>query len=269
MMGRAFGLVSAHRGGAGRDRAAENKRSTLERAAGLGCEFVELDVQVTADEKLVLLHDGRLRISGRVVPVSSVRYETLVETLGDVVTLGEVATILAGRAGAHVDLKLVSAPECYDDPESTLEVKAVEQVLERLEPGGVVVTSQDDRSVRAVRTWAVVHAPELRVGLSLGRGVTSTGLLHFLPVKFSELFPRRRLESSGANLVVASKGLARMHVAGVARRLGLPLLVWTVDDGRGLRYWLSHERAWLVTTNVPSRALRLRARIETEHSARR
>lgn len=264
MTERVSGLVSAHRGGVGRDRAQENKRATLERAAGLGCELVEFDVQVTSDGQFVLLHDSRLTVSGRTVPVSSVRYETLVETLGDVVTLGEAAAILSGKAAAHVDLKLVSAPESYEQPESTLEVKAVQQVLEHLGPDGCIVTSQEDRSVRAVRDWAAVHAPGLLVGLSLGRGLVGVGPLRiFRP---SEVFPQRRLESSSANLVVADKGLARMRVAAVARRLGLPLLVWTVDSKRGLRYWLSDERAWLVTTNVPGRALALRARLETERS---
>jgi glycerophosphoryl diester phosphodiesterase len=36
------------------------------------------------------------------------------------------------------------------------------------------------------------------------------------------------------------------------------LLVWTVDDPVSLRYWLRPGRAWLVTTNVPGRALALR-----------
>jgi glycerophosphoryl diester phosphodiesterase len=260
---RDFGLVSAHRGGVGRNRAEENSRSALERATGLGCEYVEFDVQVTADGKHVLLHDSRVKVSGRVVPVSSVRYETLVATLGDVVTLGEAAEILRGKTAAHVDLKFVSAPGDYARPESTLEVKAVEKVLEHLGPGGFVVTSQEDRSVRAVRDWSAVHAPELLVGLSLGRSLADAGP-RILQVKLSEIFPQRRLESSRANLVVVSKGLARMRVAATARRLGLPLLVWTVDDERGLRRWLDHEGAWLVTTNDPSRALAVRARLKAE-----
>lgn len=189
------------------------------------------------------------------------RLETLLVTLGDV-TLREATEILRGKSAAHVDLKFASAPRDYARPEGTLEVKAVEQVLEHLGPCDVVVTSQDDRSVRAVRDWSQVHAPGLLVGLSLGRSLADAGL-RIVQVKLSEIFPRRRLESSRANLVVASKGLARLRVAGEARRLGLPLLVWTVDSERGLRHWLNHDRAWLVTTNDPSLALALRERFET------
>ncbi len=265
MTDRAYGLVSAHRGGAGRDRARENSRAALEQAAGLGCEFVEFDVQVTADGQYVLLHDGRVDVAGRHLPVRAVPYDTLVATLGEVVTLGEAAEILAGRAAAHVDLKLVSAPEAYARPENTLEVKAVETVLEHLGTSDVVVTSQDDRSVRALRDWSQVHAPGLLVGLSLGRSLADAGP-RYVQVRLSEIFPGRRLASSRANLVVVSKGLARVRVAAVARRLGLPLLVWTVDGERGLRRWLSHDRAWLVTTNEPSRAISVRARLDSERS---
>jgi len=249
------GLVSAHRGGAGRDHADENSRSGLERAARLGCEYVEFDVQVTADGQYVLFHDSRLRVAGKVVPVNRVRYETLVETLDDVVTLDQAAQILAGKAKAHVDLKFGSSARAYEHPETTHEVKAVAQVLEHLGPDSFIVTTAYDRSVRVLRDWADTHAPGLLVGLSIGQGLVGVGPVRLY--RWSELFPRRRLASSRANLVVAYKGLARVRVATVARRLAIPLLVWTVDTPRALRHWL--PRSWLVTTNHPTRALTLRA----------
>ena len=53
--------------------------------------------------------------------------------------------------------------------------------------------------------------------------------------------------------------LARLGVASYARRRGLPLLVWTIDAEKALRYWMRPGRAWLVTTNQPGLALRVRS----------
>jgi len=247
------GLVSAHRGGGGHGHG-ENSRGALERAAALGCEFVEFDVQVTSDGQFVLFHDARVRVGRKVVPISSVSYQHLVQHR-DLVTLPEAVQILAGKAKAHVDLKFVSPDDAYAHPDTTMEVKAVAQVLEHLGADAFIVTTQYDRSVRALRDWSDTHAPGLLVGLSIGRGLVGVGPVRLF--RYSELFPQRRLEASRANLVVVYRGLARMRLAAVARRLGLPLLVYTVDNPRALRHWLS--RAWLVTTNVPAQALTLRA----------
>ncbi|MGH7117125.1 MAG: glycerophosphodiester phosphodiesterase, partial [Stellaceae bacterium] len=47
-----------HRGAAAR--APENTLRGLRRARALGCRWVELDVRLTGDGELVLLHDERL-----------------------------------------------------------------------------------------------------------------------------------------------------------------------------------------------------------------
>ena len=96
------------------------------------------------------------------------------------------------------------------------------------------------------------------MGLSLGTSVRRLSLLRRIDVRRSELFPTVRIRDSRANLVVAHHALARLGVAAFARRRGLPLLVWTVDTPRGLRHWLRPGRAWLVTTNQPALAMRVR-----------
>ena len=78
-------------------------------------------------------------------------------------------------------------------------------------------------------------------------------------VRVSELLPRLRYQESRANLVVVKHILARLGVAAFARRRHLPLVVWTVDSEESLRYWLRPGRAWLVTTNQPGLALKVRS----------
>ncbi|MFC6343375.1 hypothetical protein ACFP8W_15425, partial [Nocardioides hankookensis] len=99
----------------------------------------------------------------------------------------------------------------------------------------------------------------LLVGLSLGRGLRDIPVLHAIRVRLTELFPAVRYRLSGANLAVAHHTLARLHVRSYARHRGFPLLVWTVDTEDSLRYWLKPGRAWMVTTNRPEVALRLRS----------
>jgi glycerophosphoryl diester phosphodiesterase len=235
-------LVSAHRMGGGGDRARENSLPALEAAVALGVDYVEFDVWRRDDGSLVVAHDPE---HDRGLP-----YET-------------VLAALRGRAHAHIDLKFTSPSQAYDEGRAW-EVDAARQAVEILGQDRMIVTTGHDRAVRAVRDWGDAAGLELRVGLSLGRSVRRLSWLRRIDVRRSELFPHLRIRQSRANLVVAHHALARLGVAAFARRRGLPLLVWTVDTPRALRYWLRPGRAWLVTTNHPSRALAIRDTVAPE-----
>ena len=214
-------LVSAHRCLTAED---------IEAAIALGADYVEIDVQRTADGVLVLSHDPV-----DAAPPGLLRYD---EALG----------LIAGRTRAHLDLKFQGD-----------EVAAVARAVELLDADDLLVTTHDDVAVRAVRDWADVAGHPLRVGLSLGRGVRGFALWQAVKVRISELWPEVRYHDSRANVAVAHHTLARLRVRRFARRHGLPLLVWTVDTERSLAYWMKPGRAWLVTTNEPELALGLRA----------
>ena len=214
-------LVSAHRCLTPAD---------IEAAIALGADYVEMDVQRCADGSLILHHDPV-----EVAPPGTLGY-------------ADALDLLAGRARLHLDLKVQGD-----------EVPIVAQAVGRLGTDALLVTTLDDDGVRAVRDWADAEGHDLLVGLSLGRGLRDIPVLHAIRVRLTELFPAVRYRRSGANLAVAHHWLARLHVRRYARRHGLPLLVWTVDTEDSLRYWLRPGRAWLVTTNEPEVALRLRA----------
>ena len=214
-------LVSAHRC---------LTREAIEAAIALGADYVEIDVQRTANGELVLCHDPI-----DVAPPEMLRY-------------AEALDLLAGRTRLHLDLKVEGG-----------EVPVVAEAVTRLGPESLLVTTLDDDGVRAVRDWADAEGLELLVGLSLGRGLRDIRVLHGLRIRLTELFPGIRYRLAGANLAVAHHWLARIRVRRFARKHRLPLLVWTVDTPRALAYWMRPGRAWLVTTNEPAVALAVRA----------
>lgn len=229
-------LVSAHRMGAGGDRSRENSLAALEGAVALGVDYIEFDVWRRDDGSFVVAHDP--------AHDAGLSYDAVLEAIG-------------ARALAHIDLKFVSPGEAYDAGQAW-EVEAARRAVAALGQERMIVTTNHDRGVRAVRDWGDAEGLELRVGLSLGTSVKRLSLLRRISVRRSELLPAVRIRESRANLVVAHHTLARLGVAAFARRRGLPLLVWTVDTPRGLHYWLRPGRAWLVTSNFPERALRIR-----------
>lgn len=251
-------MISAHRSGAENDLARENKLETLHRAAELGCDFIEFDVHATADGHFVLNHDEFIREGALTHQLREMTLSRIRELLPDVTTLAECLDAIKGHANAHVDLKFTSPEDAYHHPESTLEVRATEVVLQEMGADGCIITTLEDRSVLAVRDWADSMGINLLVGLSLGRDLSGAGAVQKLKVRLSELFPAQRIRNCRANLLVANKDLARLTLHRFAARRGIPLLVWTVDEEADLTFWLGKPDTWLVTTNFPKRALRLR-----------
>lgn len=251
-------MVSAHRSGAELDGSAENRRPTLIGSAEAAYEFVEFDVQRCKDGTFVLHHDNYVLINGQQRPIGAVDYAELTAAQGEIVTLNEALDILRGKSKAHVDLKFTSPPELYDDPASTYEVEATRLVIEKMGVANCIITTLEDPSVLTVRRWAEHRYPALLVGLSLGRSAEELSPTAALSLRLREIFAERRLRTCRANLIVANKQLAKIRLARLAQKMGLPLLVWTVDEEEELRAWLSDRRAWLVTTNFPRRALAIR-----------
>lgn len=237
-------LVSAHRGGAGDDRSAQNTIGAFETAIAIGCDYVEFDVRLTADGRAVIFHDDEIRDDAGARSIARHRFDDLVDS--HLVDLDTVLELIRGRIKAHVDLKVRGD-----------EVVLAEQIVEALGTDHVIITTAEDSSVRALRRWAKDHAPDLLVGLSSSPRSGRHWLVR-RRVQIESAFPRLRVRLSGANLVVSHKLVARLSLKAYARRRGLPLLVWTVDDPDDLSRWMNDPDVWLVTTNHPGRAFAAR-----------
>lgn len=243
-------LISAHRGGADPDRPPVPAAAALEAAARLGCDFVELDVRRSRDGVPVVRHEETVPAGGRLVAVGSLTAAELERADGELLRLADALRVLDGRAGVHLDLKSIGpAPDV---------VAVVDSVVREVGAERVLVTGLDDGTAGAVRAWSRARHPALRVALALGRDLRGLPPVALVRTGLAELFPAGRLRRSDANLVVCQRGLARARIAGWARRRGLPLLVWTVNEPGELRRWLRDPRTWAIVTDRPALALRLR-----------
>ena len=99
-------LIIGHRGAAGR--APENTMSSFEAAFKAGADMIELDVRLTADNRLVVIHDSRLLRTHHLRDlVANVTYERLCELTVDkpVPLLEEILDIYFGRILLNIELK--------------------------------------------------------------------------------------------------------------------------------------------------------------------
>jgi glycerophosphoryl diester phosphodiesterase len=104
----------------------ENTLPAYEEAIRVGADFIEVDVQTTADGKLVLSHDGTVNRctngQGRIAEMSFEQVEALdagskagAEFAGTKIpTFDEVLDLARGRIGIYVDVKNASARDLAD-----------------------------------------------------------------------------------------------------------------------------------------------------------
>lgn len=188
-------LVIAHRGASFDER--ENTLAAFERAIAVGADYIELDVQVSADGHLVVFHDLDLdRLTALSGPLRSRTAAELAEH--GIPTLDQVLEVTRGRIGMMAELKSAWRYRGHD---------VVRRTVELLAPGDVVVSFEP---------WALLAArrlrPELRALQHVGYGVSIRTAARYA---WAAGFQDAR---------VTLRGLAR------ARALGLATSVYTVND---------------------------------------
>jgi glycerophosphoryl diester phosphodiesterase len=99
-------LIIGHRGAKGL--APENTHASLEAAFDANADILEFDVRMTKDNRLVVLHDSRLRRTHhRNVAISGLTYQELIEITKDQVlpTLDEVLDLYFGKILLNIEIK--------------------------------------------------------------------------------------------------------------------------------------------------------------------
>ncbi|GAA4631735.1 hypothetical protein GCM10023196_062300 [Actinoallomurus vinaceus] len=230
--------VSAHKGGSEVARAATWE--AYESALTTGAEYVEFDIRRTRDGEFVVFHDPRVANH----PVAGLTYDELCAVAGHrVPRVRDVMALIAGRAKGHLDLK-----EVGDEDE------IITLALDLLGPDGFVATTLEDSSIARIKR----EFPQVTAALSLGRSLREVSWLSKAPTRIQELYPLRRMRECGADWLAVHRRLARATVLRMCGRLGVPAMVWTVNDEPRMRRFLRDERVTVLITDRPRHALRLR-----------
>jgi glycerophosphoryl diester phosphodiesterase len=219
-------LVIAHRGDSAHR--PENTLASFAGALEVGAALVELDVQLTADGHVIVIHDPTLdrTTTGR----GDVRRMTLAEVravsagypdrfgsayAGErVPTLGEALALLRDRARLLVEIKTESVT---DDAEGGLEARVAEEIRRAGLSDQAALISFDHRAI--VRLQAL--APEITRGRLFGRTTVDEVLAH--------------AREAGCGLVMPHKSQLTDALAERVHAAGLKLATWVVDEPEELK----------------------------------
>jgi glycerophosphoryl diester phosphodiesterase len=219
-------LVIAHRGDSAHR--PENTLASFASALEVGAMVIELDVQLTADRQVVVIHDPtldrttdargdvRARTLAELRPVSA-GYPAL---FGDrwagerISTLGEVLAFLRDRARVLVEIKTESVTA---DVEGGIEALTAAEIRRAGMAATAAVISFDQRAVVRLRSLA----PDITRGRVYGR--TSA----------DEVIATAR--EAGCEIVMPHKSQVGEPFVSRARAAGLKVATWVVDEPAELR----------------------------------
>jgi glycerophosphoryl diester phosphodiesterase len=234
--------ISAHKGGcdgAMSGHATAVTYETYKDAIGSGAEYVEFDIRKTRDKVLVVYHDEHAGDSGMLV--KDLPYERLCEVLGYAAPRAEdVMRLLGDKAIGHLDLKEVG-----------YEAEVINLALDTFGPGNFVATSLEDASILTIKEGF----PQVRAALSLGRDLAEVPQAKRASVRYSELFPLRRIRACRADWVAVNYKLAHWGVLKLCSQHGIGAMVWTVDADNLIDRFLADERVNVLITNRPKYAV--------------
>jgi glycerophosphoryl diester phosphodiesterase len=219
--------VIAHRGAAGS--APENTLAAVLRAIDDGADWIEIDVQESADGEVVVIHDKDfMRLAGNPLKIWNASLADIAgidvgswfapEFSGErVPTLRSVLEAARGRAKVLVELK-------YYGHDERLAERVVSIVEETGMVGQTAFMSLEPRQVVGMKALR----PEWRVGTLAARSVGD-------PAKLASDF------------LAVSSAIANAAYVGHARTSGKDVLVWTVDDPIDMSRMISRGVSGIIT----------------------
>lgn len=224
----------AHRGASGH--APENTLAAMRLAMSMGAHMAELDVQQTADDRLVLLHDDDLERTTNGAgplwqkPLAKLKtYEAgawfAPEFAGEPLpTLEEVIALVRGKMKLNIEVKL-------HGHERNVAKLVVETIRRENFQNECLVTSFGHELVDEIKALA----PELQAGYIFGREEYHEGVF------------RGPVEVLSVNHYLISPEFMRK-----ARAAGKQVHVWTVND-KPLMQRMSDFKVDAIITNFPDR----------------
>ncbi|MDR1245553.1 MAG: glycerophosphodiester phosphodiesterase [Clostridiales Family XIII bacterium] len=244
-MEKQFTQVWAHRGASGC--APENTLTAFRIAADMGADGVELDVQLTKDGRIVVIHDETIdRVSdgsGRVKDYTLAELKRFnfnkkgitPPLFTEIPTLEEVLELLSDT-GLTVNIELKTGLFFYEG----IEEKTLSAVRSRGMEERVIYSSFNHYSVMRVKALA----PTAKTGLLFGGGVIVT----------AETCERLGVTASHPDIgALRYPGFIRD-----AKARGLKVHAWTANDEASMRFCFEN-RVDAMVTNFPDRAALIRS----------
>ena len=226
-----FSIVG-HRGAKGVK--PENTLSAIEYAIETGVDIVEVDVRKTKDNQLILFHDPDFkRLTGKTVKLLDLTLEEIKSSItidGEpVATLEEAIQMINGKTGLFVEIK---EPETVNDVLALItKYKAVDWTA--------VISFYDE---------ALISAKNLLPSIA-------TGLIYMKPP--GRIFDAKKI---GADFVLPYYKIATEKANAVAHRLGLKVVVWTVNDEETAQEMLK-RKVDAMATDYPEILVNLRKKL--------
>jgi glycerophosphoryl diester phosphodiesterase len=197
-------IITGHRGALGTE--PENTLRSFRRAVADGCDEIELDLRVTADDRLVVLHDATVDRttdgSGEVAELTFGELRSLDAGLGEVVpTWAETVAAVAVRFQAEVKA-----------------ARAVPLLVESL---------QADPSL-AARTMVTSSHADILLAVRRAMPSANTGLIFGRTPAIADVLALTRAAEAGTALCgidgLTPEGVAELHAA------DLDVTAWPVPD---------------------------------------
>ncbi|WP_409291925.1 glycerophosphodiester phosphodiesterase [Peribacillus sp. SCS-37] len=209
-------VIIAHRGASGY--CPENTRSAFLKAIEMGADSIELDIQLSKDGHLVVIHDPYL---GRTVDGKGRIRDFLYSELSlldagswfgpafaeeRILNLEETLELLDGKADILIEIK---KPRLYPGIE-----KKLAQALEKVSHSKVIVQSFD---LGTMQTFKML-CPHIQAGLLIKR--------------YPWIWTLKRLKGISASIqyINPKRNIAGSRLIKRIKRAGLHVFVWTVRD---------------------------------------
>ncbi len=238
-------FVIAHRGASAH--APENTLSAFGLAIDQGADAIELDVRLSHDNELVVIHDPTLRrtTSGK----GRVRNYTVSELklldagswfdqsfIGErIPTLSEIFQLVDGRVGINIELKSVTGKK---DAERL--VQRSHEIIRRYHAEEYVLLCSFQHSL-------------VKLARQLDSRV-ATGVIYD-PLRHRGSLPSKLAGNAGAAVFISDLRYLRRRMISDAKRHGIILSAYTINTERNLRRCISLGVGGLIT-NTPSTILR-------------
>lgn len=238
-------LKVAHRGGAGL--APENTLAAFEVGLAHRADLLELDVHLSKDGQLVVIHDASLarttNLGGEVADYTAAELaaaNAAAKFVGPaaagpqpIPTLAQVLALASGRAGVQVEIKVRSDRSRYPG----IEAKVVDALRSHAMLAEAVAMSFDFPTVREVKRIE----PRLRTcALISTTHLSSIGRLE--PARIADEIVGLGAEYVGVN----HAGLTETLFAALTGR-GLRVGVWTVNDPADMRRFAAQGVAFITS----------------------